>query len=841
MRLYTPAHLAYPVTVTRLLCKQGDDIAQNAPIFGYKYRAVQKVYDDETREDVDKEVDFFTNFESAVEGNITGLTIEVGQVLRGRTLVADIEEPCKHEVQYGGICANCGKDMTVIQYNQTTSNAQRATINTVHGHTALLVSEEEATRADEEAKRRLLDSRKLSLVVDLDQTVIQATVDPTIAEWQQDETSPNYEAVKDVRKFQLIDDGPGGRGTWYYIKLRPGLREFLQTMSKHYEMHIYTMATRAYADQIANLIDPDHRLFASRILSRDESGSMNAKDLKRLFPMDTKMVVIIDDRGDVWKWSPNLVKVSPYDFFVGIGDINSSFLPKRPELEKSPPKPRKLDACGKSETVAKVTKGEREERIKPDKISEAAATTAHTNGEASAVDQMVFMAGDQDENALKEKTKEQDEAIAEQLADRPLLQKQKLLEAAEEEAKASPAAEAAVELLSENGDKKEFHEIPKYRHNLLQDDDTELEFLGQALLNIHRAYFDEYERLNTGLKGGRVAELKPGHSKKRSIGELEKIPDAAEVMTRMKKRVLAGVHIVFSGVVPLGVDIHSHDIAVWAKSFGATVSESITKRTTHVIGSPERRTAKVRQAAKKGGLIAIVNQNWLFACLSQWRRVDENPYRIHCNAPHNGCSPKLPDSFEEKGFVLSSSEEEAAQTEDETDATTSETAEAVPADLEIDTDVEAELQRYRPTTDRRNSEAIDGEQAEDWMAIMGEVDEFVGSEAEESDSESVWGDRVEGRTPSSRKKRKRNAAGDEDNDGADEDGGEGESRLQKRKKEAMSRTSSLTNVANILSPAHAEFDPGGGNDGGMGEEEDFDLEAALTAEMERQSKEDASA
>jgi RNA polymerase II subunit A-like phosphatase len=34
------------------------------------------------------------------------------------------------------------------------------------------------------------------------------------------------------------------------------------------------------------------------------------------------MVVAIDDRADVWKWSPNLIKVRPYNFFLGIGDIN---------------------------------------------------------------------------------------------------------------------------------------------------------------------------------------------------------------------------------------------------------------------------------------------------------------------------------------------------------------------------------------------------------------------------------------------------------------------------------------------------------------------------------------
>lgn len=61
------------------------------------------------------------------------------------------------------------------------------------------------------------------------------------------------------------------------------------------------------------------------------------------------MVVIIDDRADVWEWSPNLIKVIPCesfqsfprnyrptfakdDFFVGIGDINSAFLPKAEPL-----------------------------------------------------------------------------------------------------------------------------------------------------------------------------------------------------------------------------------------------------------------------------------------------------------------------------------------------------------------------------------------------------------------------------------------------------------------------------------------------------------------------------
>src|SRR5271155_2693841 len=123
----------------------------------------------------------------------------------------------------------------VTSFNSDTTNADRAPITMSHDTQHLTISREEANRIDEEAKRRLLANRKLSLVVDLDQTIIHAAVDPTIAEWQKDKDNPNYEAVKDVRAFQLIDDGPGMRGCWYYIKLRPGLMEFREIFTKNQE------------------------------------------------------------------------------------------------------------------------------------------------------------------------------------------------------------------------------------------------------------------------------------------------------------------------------------------------------------------------------------------------------------------------------------------------------------------------------------------------------------------------------------------------------------------------------------------------------------------------------
>ena len=45
------------------------------------------------------------------------------------------------------------------------------------------VSLEEAQRIERETAQHLLKSRKLSLIVDLDQTIVHATVDPTVGEW----------------------------------------------------------------------------------------------------------------------------------------------------------------------------------------------------------------------------------------------------------------------------------------------------------------------------------------------------------------------------------------------------------------------------------------------------------------------------------------------------------------------------------------------------------------------------------------------------------------------------------------------------------------------------------
>ncbi len=121
------------------------------------------------------------------------------------------------------------------------------------------------------------------------------------------------------------------------------------------------------------------------------------------------MVVIIDDRADVWPRNrPNLIKVTPYDFFKGVGDINSSFLPKKGRDATSSPPMEKPSLNG------------------------AAAKDSTAEDKVSALEGLVSMSGG--ETITKRQMEEQERTLAKQIEDRPLLHMQEKLDKEDEEA-----------------------------------------------------------------------------------------------------------------------------------------------------------------------------------------------------------------------------------------------------------------------------------------------------------------------------------------------------------------------------------------------------------------------
>ncbi|KAG6333899.1 hypothetical protein ID866_5184 [Astraeus odoratus] len=333
-----PPNLPYPIRIASLDVKPSTSVQRGTRLLSYSFKYQPPIPGSRP------ELRFGT-WDCALEGTVDAWRIRVGEEITlqvaKRKPVITIVEPCKHGVQVGGLCGLCGKDMTVYvrcvhsrvgyshlcSYDYTGfSDASRASIQMTHSAFGPTVSLEEAQRIEKETAERLLKSRKLSLIVDLDQTIVHATVDPTVGDWvaegeawearnkkasstpketdsstdsddtdsDEDECPPNWEALKDVRMFKLGPEAfaplykgpqrPKGKqrqienqGCMYYIKPRPGWQDFLHQLSDKYEMHVYTMGTRAYAEQVCRAIDGDGKVFGGRILSRDESETLEAQ------------------------------------------------------------------------------------------------------------------------------------------------------------------------------------------------------------------------------------------------------------------------------------------------------------------------------------------------------------------------------------------------------------------------------------------------------------------------------------------------------------------------------------------------------------------------------------
>ncbi|CAI6334962.1 unnamed protein product [Periconia digitata] len=817
MKIISPPDIHYPISIGDLARDAGDKVKRSDHLFTYFYETTVEE-GNKWGDKVEVKKKFPVRFESSLDGIVERWFIKKGTVIqRAGVALLDIEEPCTHEQQFGGLCVNCGEDMTEVDYLTDKANINRVSINMTHGNTSFLISEKEASRAEEDSKLRLLKAKKLSLIVDLDQTVIHTTCERTIAEWKDDPNNPNYNAVKDVQGFQLADDNVAHvASNWYYVKMRPGLADFFESMSKLYEMHIYTMATRAYAEEVAKIIDPQRKYFGDRILSRDENYTDKLKTLHRLFPNNSDLAVIIDDRADIWGYCENLVRVPVFNFFPGAGDINASFLPKQQELVTQTPKAKTPEADAKvesdpdAETISTVSVAG-----KPiDATSTEATSTETTNGSVNLEQQLLSMGAGESQEALEEHLKEQEKVINTQQTERPLLQQQLVLDKEDEETEIEQSLQT-----TEDGS-TQFIENHKHRHSVLHDDDQGLKVIEANLKLVHQTFYDEYLRKKAMPYSGRVAELK-GHKSPKKPPLETVVPDVAEIMPRLKRETLDGCVIVFSGIIPLGMDVEHSDFALWVKSFGARISTSVNRQTTHVIANPDRKTTKVKKAARYPN-IKIVNAEWMFQCCTKWEHVEEEPYLIELDdndrtgSPIDGLEDDSLDGSGDEGGEDPQQSVQLAMSNDEWDS------------------MRDELQDF-----------------------LDESSDTDGASA--SDSESVRStDSAQSERKANKKRKRRTKTESNDNSEAEDSDTSvnSTSRLERKKKRTMERVTSLTNVTNaekssgLPSPETTGpeedqvenegkvFDPQGG--GADLDESDYDnsLEAMFVAEFEKSASEE---
>ncbi|CAK9219826.1 unnamed protein product [Sphagnum troendelagicum] len=185
------------------------------------------------------------------------------------------------------------------------------------------VKQERERRMEEQD--RMFSAGKLCLVLDLDHTLLNsakfAEIEP---EWE-----PRLRAAEFAERTRASREGHAQRelyrfphmGMW--TKLRPGIWRFLARASQLYELHVYTMGNKAYATEMAKVLDPTGTLFAGRVISKgDENDALDSddrppksKDLDGVLGMESA-VVIIDDSLRVWPHHrENLIVVERYMYF----------------------------------------------------------------------------------------------------------------------------------------------------------------------------------------------------------------------------------------------------------------------------------------------------------------------------------------------------------------------------------------------------------------------------------------------------------------------------------------------------------------------------------------------
>jgi RNA polymerase II subunit A small phosphatase-like protein len=120
---------------------------------------------------------------------------------------------------------------------------------------------------------------KKTLVLDLDETLVHSTFEPT------DDSDLVVRVTIEGSNYNV------------YVKMRPGLDEFLEEVAEYYEVVVFTASMAKYADPVLDRIDKrgciSHRLFREHCVMH---RGAYVKDLARL-GRDLTNVVIVDVRA----------------------------------------------------------------------------------------------------------------------------------------------------------------------------------------------------------------------------------------------------------------------------------------------------------------------------------------------------------------------------------------------------------------------------------------------------------------------------------------------------------------------------------------------------------------
>ena len=244
---------------------------------------------------------------------------------RSGAIKVAVVRSCAHSTVWNGVCTACGEPVTGGVKREASKLGRD---DAKYGEFEM--TNDQVGRLEREAEERLMKARKLSLVLDLDETLINTAREPYIVT-AKELTEEVHKAASEDKHTEIkpneVHELPSHRN--HFTKLRPGVEAFLAAASQLCELNIFTKGGREYAADIAKILDPERLYFRDRIISAAECGG-TVKNLRRQYPVPDRMVVILDDRFDVWETSNphNVIRVVPYKFW----NDRSSIVPMVDEM-----------------------------------------------------------------------------------------------------------------------------------------------------------------------------------------------------------------------------------------------------------------------------------------------------------------------------------------------------------------------------------------------------------------------------------------------------------------------------------------------------------------------------
>jgi len=544
-----------------------------------------------------------SEIKSAHNGTVKRVSVSKSSRVRpGQSLM--VLSYCPHEMEFNGLCAFCGADLFeegAVHKTKSSASPTKSSIASVSSSKHVLFGSQRGGQRKVVSLRgaalerlcrsnteHLLSRRKLALVLDIDHTFLHAT-----REAQAKLVAKDPLFSPQTHSFLLA-----GHRMPYFIKIRPGFRQFLLDVAGAFDIHLYTMSMRKYAEEIVKWIEAGddtlnqrvsnkalYRSLIQNLVTRDDVPS-SKKLLHRLFPCDDGMALIIDDRIDVWPDSmENVLQIHKYLFW--------------PNSDGEAPSQRQL---GATEIVfGRKLKEKRRGEVEPALKSFICSFFAELGSVAVTVERarcLVLTQRSPDDQKLKKF------GVAIRL---------ELDRLAAAHRAGNGQSEPPLSVLSRC----------KIRYRINREElrrregDRVLPCLSAVLLRLHREYYSQHDAAKKAEAAGRAEAESAGHR-----------PDVRGILKATKLAVFHGLTFVFSGLWAL--DVPAQSTLYWRRAveFGAKCSETLSvansEGVTHCVAATMG-SAKTTTARTLG--LELVHPNWLHNSTTHYMRSDPAIYR----------------------------------------------------------------------------------------------------------------------------------------------------------------------------------------------------------------------